>query len=130
MLHPVIEFKSVEGNALFADPDFNEIRPYLGVKAVAVHTQVTGCVAEADQSRRDTAVLFHKGLYCVEWLPVVTHSDCVFRKLARKLTLGVPVSSSFREQADGKLQCSQTSIGGHKQCKIQSMSTWQSWRTN
>jgi hypothetical protein len=54
LLYPVIEFKSVEGNALFADPDFNEIRPYLGVKAVAVHTQVTGCVAETNQPRRDS----------------------------------------------------------------------------
>ena len=130
MIYPGVEFKSVEGDALFTDADFNEIRPNLGVKAVAVHAQVAGCVAEADQSRRDTAVLFHKGLHCVECLPVVDHSFCVLAKLARKLTLGGPVSSSFREQTDGKLRFSQTSIGEHKQCKIQSMPTWQRWRTN
>jgi len=116
---PGVQFKSVEGDALFADTDFDEIRAYLGIKAVAVHTQVTGCVAEADQSRRDTVVLFHKGLYCVECLPMVDHSACGFRKLARKLTLWVPFSSTFRDHIDGKLQCSQTSIGEHKQCKIQ-----------
>jgi hypothetical protein len=66
LLHPVIEFKSVEGDSLFPNADFNEIWPYLGVKPVAVHTQVTGRIPEADQSRRDTAVLFHEGLYCVE----------------------------------------------------------------
>jgi hypothetical protein len=48
LLHPGVQFKSVEGYALFPDADFNEIRAYLGVKAVAVHAQVSGCVAEAD----------------------------------------------------------------------------------
>jgi hypothetical protein len=48
LLHPSVQFKSVECNALFADADFNEIGPYLGVKAIAVHAQVTGRIAEAD----------------------------------------------------------------------------------
>ena len=85
------------------DADWTEIRPYLGVKAIAVHTEVAWRIAEADQSRGDRAVLFHKGLHCVEWLPVVEHSACGFRKLARKLTLGVQLSSSFHEQTNGKL---------------------------
>ena len=67
-------------DALPPNANFNEIRPYFGVEAIAVHAQVTWCVAEADQSRRDTAVLFHKGLHCVECLPVVDHSFCVSRK--------------------------------------------------
>ena len=50
MIYPGVEFKSVEGDALFADADFNEIRPHLGVEAVAVHAQVAGRIAEADQS--------------------------------------------------------------------------------
>jgi hypothetical protein len=54
LIHPGIQFKAIEGNALFPDANFNEIRPYLGVKAVAVHTQVTGCVAEANQPGRDS----------------------------------------------------------------------------
>ena len=80
MIDPGVQFKSVEGNTLFADANFHEIRSYLGVEAVAVHAEVARRIPEADQSRRDTAVLFHKGLYCVEWLPVVDHSACVFRK--------------------------------------------------
>ncbi|HUV20256.1 MAG TPA: hypothetical protein VMZ32_00575 [Gammaproteobacteria bacterium] len=54
MLHPGVQFKSVEGDALFADADFNEIRPYLGVEAVAVHAQVARRIAEADQPGRDS----------------------------------------------------------------------------
>jgi hypothetical protein len=80
LLYPGVEFKSVEGDALPPDANFNEIRTYLGIKSIAVHTQVTGCVEEADQSRRDTAVLFHQGGICFECLPVVDHSACVFRK--------------------------------------------------
>jgi len=130
LIYPGVEFKSVEGDALLADANFHEIRTYLSIEAVAIHAQIERRIPEADQSRRDTAVLFHEGLYCVACLPVVDHSVCVFRKLARKLTLRVPFSSSFREQTDGKLQCSQTSMGEHKRCKIQSMQTWQHWRTN
>ena len=80
MLHPGIEFKSVEGDALPPDANFHQIRPYLGVETITVHAEVAGRVPEANQSRRDTAVLFHEGLYCVECLPVVDHSVCVFRK--------------------------------------------------
>ena len=80
MLRKSVQFKSVEGDSLFSDANFNEIGPYLGVEAIAVHAQVTGCIPEANQSRRDTAVLFHQGLCCVEWLPVVDHSACGFRK--------------------------------------------------
>jgi len=42
MVHPGVQIKAVEGNALFADPDFNEIRTDLTVKAVPVHTQIEG----------------------------------------------------------------------------------------
>ena len=80
MLYPGVEFKSVEGDALPPDANFNEIWPNLGVEAIAVHTQVTGRIAEANQSRRDTAVLFHGGLHRFECLPVIDHSVCVFRK--------------------------------------------------
>ncbi len=130
MICPGVEFKSVEGDALPPDANFHLRWPYLGVEAVAIHTQVARYIPEADQSRRDTAVLFHKGLYCVECLPVVDNSVCGIRKLARKLTLGVPVLSTFGEQTNGKLQFSQTSIGEHKRCKIQPMPTWQRWRNN
>jgi hypothetical protein len=54
LLHPGIQFKSVEGDALFADTDFNEIWPYLGVKSVAVHAQVARRIAETNQPGRDS----------------------------------------------------------------------------
>lgn len=80
MIYPGVQFKSVEGDALPPDANFYEIRAYLGVEAIAVHAEVTGRIAEADQSRRDTAFLFHQGGICSECLPVVDHSACVFRK--------------------------------------------------
>ena len=51
MLYPAIEFKPIESDALFADADFDEKRAYLGVESVAVHAEVAGCIAEANQSR-------------------------------------------------------------------------------
>jgi hypothetical protein len=48
VLRKSVQFKSVEGNALFADTNFNQIGPHLGVKAIAIHAQVLGCIAEAD----------------------------------------------------------------------------------
>jgi hypothetical protein len=48
LLRKSVQFKSVEGNGLFADADFNEIGPHIGVKAIAVHAEVTGRIAEAD----------------------------------------------------------------------------------
>jgi len=40
MIHPGVQIKAVEGNALFADLNFNEIRTNLGVKAVPVHPKI------------------------------------------------------------------------------------------
>jgi hypothetical protein len=53
LIHPGIQFKSVEGDALLADTDFSQIRPYLGVEAVAVHAEVARRIAKANQSRND-----------------------------------------------------------------------------
>jgi hypothetical protein len=103
LLHPGVQFKSVEGDALFADADFSQIRPYFSVEPIAIHAEILGHVAEADQSRRDAAVLVHEGWYCLECLPGVDHSARVARKLARKLDLQLGFSTSFYEQADDKL---------------------------
>jgi hypothetical protein len=43
-VHPGIQFKSVEGNALFPDGYFNQIRPDFAVEAVPVHANVIGSV--------------------------------------------------------------------------------------
>ena len=74
MVYPGIQIKAIKGNTLLSDANFNEIRPYLGVKAVSVHAQIGGRVPEADQSWSDTAVLFHVGLCCIECLPAVDRS--------------------------------------------------------
>ena len=63
MIHPGIQIKPVEGYALLSDANFNEIRPYLGVKAVAVHTQIEGRIAQSDQSWCDRAWLLHAHAY-------------------------------------------------------------------
>ncbi len=62
------------------DANFHEIRSYLGVEAVAIHAEIARSIPEADESRRDTTVLFYQGLYCFECLPGVDHSACVSRK--------------------------------------------------
>ena len=51
MIHPGVQFKSVEGDALFADTDFSQKGPHLGVEAVAVHAEIARRIAEANQSR-------------------------------------------------------------------------------
>ena len=87
MVHPGVQIKAIESNALFADLNFNEIRTNFSIKAVPVHAQIGGRVPEAKQSWCDTAVLFHEGLYGIACLSVVHHSVCVLRKWIRKLTL-------------------------------------------
>ena len=66
MVYPGIQIKAIKGNTLLSDANFNEIRTYLGVKAVPVHAQIEGGVPETDQSRSDRAGLFHERLYCIE----------------------------------------------------------------
>jgi hypothetical protein len=51
LIHPGVQFKSVESDALFADTDFDEVRPHLGVEAVAVHAEIARRIAEANQPR-------------------------------------------------------------------------------
>lgn len=53
LVHPGVHFKAVEGDTLGADAKFRQGRAYLVVKAVAVHAQVVGGVAESDQAGLD-----------------------------------------------------------------------------
>jgi hypothetical protein len=48
LIHPGIQIKPVKSNALSSDANFNEIRPHLGVKAVPVHAQIEGRIAQSD----------------------------------------------------------------------------------
>jgi hypothetical protein len=66
VVYPGIQIKAIKGNTLLSDANFNEIRPYLGVKAVPVHAEIEGSVPEADQSWSDRVGLFHVRLYCIE----------------------------------------------------------------
>ena len=50
MIHPGVQFKSVEGDALFTDADFGQIRPYYGVEAIAIHAEVARGVAQPDEA--------------------------------------------------------------------------------
>ncbi len=50
----------------------------LGIRDYEFYLNTQG--AETDQSWGNTAVSLHKGLNCVECLPVVDHSVCVVRK--------------------------------------------------
>jgi len=45
VVHPGVQFKPVEGNALPADTDFSDSRPYFGVEAIAIHAEVMRGVA-------------------------------------------------------------------------------------
>ena len=50
MVHPGVQIKAIESNALFADLNFNEIRTNFSIKAVPVHAQIEGRVPQPDQS--------------------------------------------------------------------------------
>ena len=75
MVYPGIQIKTIKGNTLLSDANFNEIRPYLGVKAVPVHAQIEGSVPETDQSWSDRVGLFHEQVYCIAFNQIVDHSS-------------------------------------------------------
>jgi hypothetical protein len=50
LIHPGVQIKSVEGDALLAYRDFNEIGANFPVEAVAVHANIEGCVPESDKA--------------------------------------------------------------------------------
>jgi len=52
---PGIEFLPIERDAALADGDLRQRRAYLVVEAVAVHTEVRGRVAVANEAREDHA---------------------------------------------------------------------------
>jgi len=53
VVHPRVHFKAVEGNTLAADAELRQGRAHLPVKAIAIHPQVVGSVAESDQAGLD-----------------------------------------------------------------------------
>jgi len=51
LVSPLIEFMSVERNALFADRNIRDMWADLGVEAVAVHAEVIRGIAESEKTR-------------------------------------------------------------------------------
>jgi hypothetical protein len=52
VLHPGVQFKSVEGDALPADRDSGEVFANLRVEPIAVHAEVERRVTQANESRQ------------------------------------------------------------------------------
>jgi hypothetical protein len=53
LIRPGVHFKSVEGDALPADGNVGEVGLDFGVEAVAVHAEVSRCIAKAQQPRQE-----------------------------------------------------------------------------
>ena len=53
MVHPGVQFKSVEGNALIADRDFSQMWTHFAVEAVAIHAHIQGRVPKPEQAWKD-----------------------------------------------------------------------------
>jgi hypothetical protein len=47
-IHPGVQFKPIESDALYANRNFGEIRANLGVETVAVHAEVKGSISKPD----------------------------------------------------------------------------------
>ena len=50
VLKPGIKFKAIKGNSLCANRHFAQKGAYLGIKPVAVHTEIGGCGAEPNDA--------------------------------------------------------------------------------
>ncbi len=50
LLRPRIQFKAIEGDALDADADLGQPRADVAIEAIAVHSEVAGRVAEAEEA--------------------------------------------------------------------------------
>ena len=53
VVHPSVEFKAIEADALDADRNFGQVRAHLGVEPVAVHAEVARRVTEANDARAE-----------------------------------------------------------------------------
>ena len=59
MIHPSVQFKAVERNALSTNRDFSEKRPDFGVEAVTIHAEVPWRIAETEESWGDAGLSLH-----------------------------------------------------------------------
>ena len=49
VVRPRLQFKSVKGDALGADRDISEVRPYVVVKSVPIHAEIPGRILQPDE---------------------------------------------------------------------------------
>ncbi|MFB3088406.1 MAG: hypothetical protein ACE10E_08880 [Acidiferrobacterales bacterium] len=75
LIHPGIQVKAIEGNALFADRDFSELGPYLGIEPIAVHAEIVRRVSQAQETGRTVAPHSHPE-YIEQWRARVRASIC------------------------------------------------------
>ena len=59
LLDPGVQFKAIERDALGADRDLRELRPYLGIEPIAVHAEVERRVAKADEAGEKRRIVLH-----------------------------------------------------------------------
>jgi hypothetical protein len=52
LVYPGVQIKSIEGDALRAERNLGQLWAYLGVEPVAVHAEVEGRIAKANEPRR------------------------------------------------------------------------------
>jgi hypothetical protein len=74
MVHPGIQFKPVECNALFPNGYLNQIRSDFAVEAVPVHTNVKRGVPQPNESRyegRGSARPLRGGIRHARYLPAM-----------------------------------------------------------
>ena len=50
LIGPGVQFKAVEGNALYTHPLLTQMRSYFAVEAVFVHPEVSGRISQADDA--------------------------------------------------------------------------------
>ena len=103
MVYPGIQIKAIKGNTLLSDANFSQIRSCLGVKAVPVHAQIEGGVPEADQSRGNSAVLFHEQVYDIAFNQVVDRNPGTAQKCVQKHDSQSELSNIFNCTSNGKL---------------------------
>ena len=63
VVHPGIEFKAIERDALFTDGDFGKAGPYLGVEPITIHAEVGRRVPQPQHARKQDDVAGGAGLH-------------------------------------------------------------------
>ena len=63
LLHPGVQFKAVERDALSTNRDFGDVRPDFDIESIAVHAEVARRIAEPEQPRGEGHLLFLRSVH-------------------------------------------------------------------